>query len=263
MIFIDRKAFNPDEEWLQKANELTKNLLEAKSIEDIHLIIDSNENHWRKLESSLSEISHNKCWYSESRDKYSSYHVDHFRPKKAAIGIDKKDHGGYWWLAFDWQNYRICGGIGNVNKRDKFAVYGGKACSPTDSFEDEMVYFLDPTEEEDILKLTFNSYGEAMPLVVEDWDYERAKYTIQHLKLNGKKLKEARKQVWVDCSTIVSETQELMQKNQKQPSPFRRGQIKEKLKKLKEMVKSSSEFSATAKACLKSTGLGWANNIAA
>lgn len=263
MIHIDRKNFLPDEEWLFKANEITTNLLEAESLEEIYSIIDVNSDHWGKLKDFLSEISNGKCWYSESRDDFSYFHVDHFRPKKSAIGIDKKDYGGYWWLAFNWLNYRLCGGIGNVNKKDKFAILKSKACNPTENIEDEIIYFLDPTEEEDVLKLTFNNSGEIIPLYNDGWDFEQAKYTIKNLKLNGKKLKEVRKLIWINCTIMVEETQGLMRMNQINPSPFRRGQIKEKLKILKDMVKASSEYSATAKACLRSTGFEWAICIAA
>jgi hypothetical protein len=61
----------------------------------------------------------------------------------------------------------------------------------------------------------------------------------------------------------VSETQKLMQENNINPSTYKKGQIKEKLIQIKEYVKSTSEFTATAKACLKSTGIDWAMSIAA
>lgn len=263
MIHIDKNSFNPNADWLQRADETTLQLLNASDIHEIHSIIDSNKNIWGDLKDFLLEISKNKCWYSEAKDKYSHLHVDHFRPKKAAIGIDKKDYGGYWWLAFDWNNYRVCGAVGNVNKRDKFAVFRNKASTIDDNIEDEIIYFLDPTEEEDILKITFNNNGEVMPIIKTGWDYEQANYTIKNLKLNCKKLKEARKYIWNKCSNLVSEIQLLMQKNNINPSPFRRGQIKEKLTLLKDFVKATTEFSATAKACLRSTGIDWVMSIAA
>ena len=133
MIFIDRTGFAPDDAWLQKADRITRELLEAETLEQKHKIIDDNERLWGELKDVLMELSHQKCWYSESKDTFSYYHVDHFRPKKKAIGIDKKDKGGYWWLAFNWTNYRISGAVGNVNKRDKFAVYRSKANEPDEA----------------------------------------------------------------------------------------------------------------------------------
>lgn len=264
MIFIDRTGFSPDINWLKRADKVTDQLLVAKDKDDIHKIIDKNQALWGELKNVLLELSNNKCWYSESKDKYSYLHVDHFRPKKAAIGNDNKtDFGGYWWLAFDWINYRVCGGVGNVIKRDKFAVLRNKANKPTDVWKDEIIYLLDPCEEEDILKITFNNNGEAMPIQNTGWHFEQAEYTIKTLKLNFKKLKEARMDIWIKCVGLVNETKNLMDEDNNNPSSYRRGQIKEKLKQLKAFVKSSSEFSATARSCLKSTGIDWAMSIVA
>lgn len=263
MIHIDRTGFEPDIEWTNKADILTQQLINSPDTPTRNQVIEDNQAVWGELKDFLLSISNNKCWYSEANDNYNHLHVDHFRPKKIALGIDKKDKGGYWWLAFTWTNYRVCGGAGNVRKRDKFAVRNNKSNDPNTPIEDELVYFLDPCEEEDVLKITFNPKGEVTPIKTTGWDFERADYTIKGLNLNFKKLKEARQDVWVEISTLVSETQNLMDLNDANPSIFRRGQIKEKLKQIKDLVKPSAEFSATVKACLMSTGLPWASKIAA
>lgn len=263
MIHIDRTGFEPDIEWINKADVLTQQLINAPDVPAQNQIIDDNQAIWGELKDFLLSISSNKCWYSEAKDAYNHLHVDHFRPKKIALGIDKKDYGGYWWLAFVWTNYRVCGGAGNVRKRDKFAVRSNKSNDPNTPIEDELIYFLDPCEEEDILKITFNQNGEVTPITTSGWDYERASYTIESLNLNFKLLKEARKDIWIKSSTLVSEIQNLMEQNDVTPSVLRKGQIKEKLKQLKELAQPSSEFSATVKTCLLSTGFPWASKIAA
>lgn len=263
MIHIDRSGFEPDIQWVNKANALTQQLVNAPDNLTRNQIIDKNEGVWKELKDFLLSISNNKCWYSEAKDAYNHLHVDHFRPKKKAIGTDKKDYGGYWWLAFVWTNYRVCGGAGNVKKKDKFAVKSNKANDPNAPIEDELIYLLDPCEEEDILKITFNQNGEVTPITTSGWDYERANYTIDSLNLNFKLLKEARKHIWIESATLVSDIQYLMEQNGANPSAFRKGQIKEKLKQLKKLVQPSSEYSATVKACLLSTGLPWASKIAA
>lgn len=258
MIHIDRADKEPDEDWIKAADALTASLLKAPTVAERNKIIDDNETLWGELKDFLLGISDQKCWYSESKDSFNHSHVDHFRPKKEAIGIDKKDHGGYWWLAFEWTNYRFSGGVGNVRKRSKFAVRNHKANSPTDSIDDEIIYLLDPIEEEDVLKITFNSNGEAMPIANDGWDKEQADYTIETLNLNFKNLKEARKVRWSKCSRLISETQKLMDENSLYPSAKKKGQIKEKLKQIKELAKKESDFTATTRACLNSTGRGWA-----
>lgn len=265
MRYIDTSGYQPDSTWLTKADALTKELLDAKTITEKHKIIDDNQAFWGELKDFLLAISLEKCWYSESKNTYSYMHVDHFRPKKKAIGVDKIDYGGYWWLAFDWTNYRISGAVGNVLKRDKFAVLKYKASKPDDLLDDEIIYLLDPTEIEDVSKITFNSNGEVMSIDKDknSWDYKRADYTIKTLKLNYKKLKDARKVSWAECSNLILETEKLIQDNCQNPSANRRGQIKQKLKQLKKLTKASSEFSEAIKTCLISSGLEWARKCAA
>lgn len=260
MIYIERNQ-TPDADWIERADAATEQLLAAGTNAERFAIIDANDDLWGELKQFLLDLSDQKCWYSESNDSYVHLHVDHFRPKKVAIGLDKLDHGGYWWMAFKWWNYRVCGPAGNVRKKDKFAVAKNKANCETDVWEDEVYYFLDPTEEEDVLKLTFDSTGQALPITKAGWDFERCKYTIKELNLNFKKLKENRKTVWGDCSKLLTELQDLMYQNDKAPSAKRSGQIKEKIVILKQMVNKSSQFSATAKACLRSSGLEWAQQI--
>lgn len=261
MIYIDRTGHLPGEDWLNRAERLTRQLIGAPNNEARFRIIDANESLWGELKDFLLRISTNKCWYSEARDSYAHYHVDHFRPKKEALGLDKMDYGGYWWLAFDWTNYRLCGGAGNVRKGAKFAVRAHKANTPDDMIDDEIIFLLDPCDEEDILKVTFNDRGYIVPISVEGWDFERANYTIDSLNLNFKLLQESRQLIWAKCFAKLKETQNLMFQNELTPSAYRRGLIKEKIKEIKEMVKPTSEFSATVKACLLSSGLPWASGI--
>jgi len=263
MIYIDRSNSAPPRDWLDRADAVTQQLLNEKDPNLRNNIIDDNENLWSEIKDFLLEISDGKCWYSEAIDTYNHLHVDHFRPKKVALGIDKVDYGGYWWLAFDWLNYRVCGGAGNVRKKDKFAVYANKVNQPNSPIDDEIVYFLDPTEEEDVLKITFNSNGEVTPISKDGWDFERADYTITSLNLNFRNLKEARKTLWVKCSRLIKETQDLITQNNDTPSANRRGQIKEKIKQIKELVQKNAPYSATAKSCLNSSGLDWTLKIAA
>lgn len=263
MRFINVGNFIPDEEWLEQSKKLTEELISATTIEEKNCIIDANNSKWGKLKDSLLELSFKKCWYSEAKETYSYYHIDHFRPKKVAMGIDNINYGGYWWLAFDWRNYRVCGGVGNTIKRDKFAVKSNKANNENAHIQDEIIYLLDPTEEEDVLKITFNCNGEIMPIYKRgDWFYEQAQYTIETLNLNYKILKEARKELWNKCESLIEEIQKLMNENNSNPSVTNKAFIKERIKNLKQLIHPSSEFSTTAKACLESSGINWAIKIA-
>ncbi len=159
----------------------------------------------------------------------------------------------------------MCKGAGNVRKNSYFAVKANKANTPKDSYEDEIIYFLDPTDIDDPLKLTFTEEGMAKPLSSKtaDWDYIRADYTIYYLNLNFENLKEARKAVWKICSDLITEIQALLDKEQVNQSAARKQKVKGKMEELRKLVRPESEFSATAKTCLVSSGLPWAMRIAA
>lgn len=49
MIYVDRTGFTPDDAWLTRADELTRELLEAETLEQKHKIIDDHENLWGEL----------------------------------------------------------------------------------------------------------------------------------------------------------------------------------------------------------------------
>jgi len=242
MRYIPLKENPPPEEWRRRAQELTEQLKNLPE-EERQDFIERNSDIWRELKEFLSGLSYGKCWYSEAKEVYSYYHVDHFRPKSE-----------YWWLAFDWKNYRLAGQVGNVNKRDNFKVKRNKARSPEDPIEDEIYYLLDPTEEEDPLLLFFDEEGKAVPAESKGFNRERAEYTIQVLKLNYEPLKEARRSAWVKCKNLIDEIKKLYVAYSNEPSATIKTQIKEKIKQMKELLKPEQEFTAVVQCCILVNG---------
>lgn len=114
----------PPQEWLDEAEALTEQLKNAPNDKSRIALVFAHRKLWRdpRLLNWLTEIHHRKCWYSEAKESVSSYHVDHFRPKGRAAQMDKSQRPGYWWLTFDWKNYRLAGQLLNVKKRDLFPV---------------------------------------------------------------------------------------------------------------------------------------------
>lgn len=107
MIHINMSSKEPPQEWCRKAESLTEKL-KRLTPEERKKLIEKN-NIWGELKEWLLQLSHGKCWYSEAKEIYSFYDVDHFRPKNRAKQLDGTERDGYWWLAFDWRNYRISG----------------------------------------------------------------------------------------------------------------------------------------------------------
>ncbi|GEM_PF-289564 len=266
MIYIDINKFSPSQEWLDKSQELLNELIlyrNDKAKRDEIIDRDSSQKHWKALKEELKKLSYGKCWYSEAREIYSYYHVDHFRPKKKAIddtsGV-KVERDGYWWFTFDYKNYRVSGGVGNTSKVDHFAVKANCATCPEDNCDDEVIYFLDPTKKNDPKKLIVNENGEMTPANTVDtnWDHIRAKYTIKKLDLNFSDLKSARHIKWKKCNTLIQEVDILDADYQASPSAKREERLENKIDEIRKLIAPCEELSATAKACLRASRRDWA-----
>lgn len=264
MIYIDNKTIPPNAKWLKKANELTQSMISAVNDDERYEIIKNNHRIWKLLKETLKTISYGKCWYSEARDLYSHYHVDHFRPKKRALDINNIDQGGYWWLAFNWENFRLMGSVGNSKKGDYFPVKKHKAVSYNDPINDEIYYLLDPSKKDDVKLLNFEETGKAIPTANEKvaaWSYMRAKETIEWYDLNYEDLKEERKRIWRSTVDEILETQFLLDEFETSQSVSTEKDILSKFEKFRKLISPCTELSSTYRSCLRSSGFEWAQRL--
>jgi uncharacterized protein (TIGR02646 family) len=264
MIFVNIDNHEPNEDWLDRADALTNQLLLAPTPVEKAAIIEDNQAMWGELKQHFCNILQRKCWYSESINDFAHCHVDHFRPKSRAIDEAGTDQGGYWWLAFNWRNYRYAAPAGNVRKKDYFHVNLNKANLPADSTENEDIRFLDPTEPEDPDKLMFNNEGIINPKEnnIVSRDYIKAEYTIRRMNLNMEGLKEGRKAKYRKAARLIREVEKLLAQQQLIFDMARRQHIKAKQLELFELAGKFSEYSAAVKYCLRECGHPWALNIA-
>ena len=260
MIHIDISNKQPPADWLEKADEVTAELKAATDIEKKE-IIDKNRNLWTdpRIKDWLQDLSHDKCWYSEAKDIASYYHVDHFRPKNRSKHLDGSDGEWYWWLAFEWRNYRISGARCNQKKSNYFPLKEGThPCNPDSDVNDEIFYLLDPTDPDDPLLLTFDESGKSNPTADKNtWEYERAAETIKRLDLDYYRLVDARKELWTRCIRLIREAESVMADT----TVTSKMRLKSIFEDLRDLSSPKSELSSTACACLLSTGIGWAQRI--
>jgi uncharacterized protein (TIGR02646 family) len=264
MRFINIEDKKPPDAWCAEAEKHTKALQELSTYKERMDYIDQYSNVWGELKYWLQELSHDKCWYSETIDRYSHYQVEHFRPKKKVVRFKGIVEEGYWWLAFDWKNYRLSGDVGNKRKGNRFPLRKGSviATGPSCDLQDELIYLLDPTDPSDPPLLTFNALGNATPAASEGtWEYERAKVTIEVLYLNFPRLVDGRVMAWKKCSETIDKAEELMKENSKSSSATKREKIRAIFNELKEMANEKTQFSATSRACLLNSGRLWARNL--
>ncbi|MCU4176445.1 hypothetical protein [Carboxylicivirga sp. N1Y90] len=265
MIYINIDNHEPGEDWLNRADTLTADLLAAADLPARKKIINDNANMWGELKKHFCDVLHRKCWYSESVNDFTHCHVDHFHPKGKAEDEDKNiQDGGYWWLAFNWKNYRYSAPAGNIRKKHYFHVNANKALTPADAIENENIRFLDPCEPGDPEKLKFNNEGLVSPKNEDEnsRDYLQAEYTIRRMNLNMHGLVEGRRDNYRKAARIVRETQALLALQNLNYDMARQQSIKANQKSLLELANKFSPYSAAVKYCLKESGLEWAVNIA-
>ncbi len=225
-------------------------------------LIDDNGTHWGKLKKWLLALSHGKCWFSETKDDYSHYDVEHFRPKKEAkddqnLGSDGKatQRDGYWWLAFEYSNYRICGNVGNRKKGGWFPLHAGSTCSTYSARceESETPYLLDPIQKADTRLIAFDEEGNAIPSPgCDDWEKKRVEVSINRLKLNEHDaLPEARRKVWQRITRAIEGFLQAKAAYRPGINPTPKERMEQNLRTIHELTREDAELSTVALWCVR------------
>lgn len=274
MRYININDLELSDDWLAKAEELTQDLRDAISEEARKEIIDKKQI-WRDLFIPLSKLSNGKCWYSEAKDVMSDRDVDHFRPKNEAKNIDdipRANEDGYWWLAYDWENYRFSSMYSNQKRYDKFdrakGIRGKSSFFPL--FEhspvaiskvrcaDEDIMLLDPCDEDDPGLLTFDKSGTAIPnagAIHNAKERRRVMASIRLYHLDHEPLREEREKVWDRCQRSINEIREIS--IQDDISISDKARISFLKSEIRKMVEKSEELSAVAISCCEDNGLNY------
>lgn len=245
------------EAWKSKSTRLVRVMarFEARGRLDWrNKLIDKYGAHWGQLKPWLEALSDGKCWFSDVRELYSHYDVEHFRPKKEAKALDGTVRDGYWWLAFEHLNFRLCGNVGNRKKGGWFPLRDGSACStflaPCEESED--MYFLDPICASDVSLIGFDDEGNFIPWPnASAWDAERVKETAKRLKLNEHRLlAEERRKIWQSMHRLTQKYENLTARHAKGQNPGAKQKAEEAAKQIKEMISSNKELSSVARCYL-------------
>jgi hypothetical protein len=215
---------------------------------------------WQDLNVCAAGIMKEKCWYSESKNPTADKNVDHFRPKNRVDGDSL--HEGYWWLAFDWKNYRYVSQWCNQRRVDKQnATKGGKgdqfpltpgkfrARLETDNQYLEEPLLIDPTVPDEWKLLSFRQDGHPIPSHPKGTlEYDRALLSIDVYHLHCFELVNERKTLAAQIKRIVESMESL------RPSLLDlniRKVFLEQQKELFRAIKPEAEYSAAALAYAK------------
>ena len=264
MRYIDLHEIEPllPEGWQKRAQQAlheVENLLPDERLKEI----DKRASIWQEIKDVLAEYSHSKCWYCESRQDRSDNDVDHFRPKGRVA--ECQEHKGYWWLAFNWMNYRFSCTYCNRRRRDRVTGHSGgkqdhfplldeenRACCREDDLEVEQPCLLDPTDEADPGLLWFNQYGEAVPRYDEQRHlrlYQRARMSIELYHLNLGKTRTRRMVLYTYIERLVGSGGRYFTKYASGDQDMEYA-FKEIIKDLRATLDKKAEFSAAARAYL-------------
>ncbi len=248
----------PPADWVAKADAVTTRLRAAANEAERAKIIKANGKLWgdKRIRKWLLQQFNNKCWYTEAYDSVSSIHVDHYRPKGRTKDLGGNECEGYWWLAFEWKNYRICGQLVNVKKLDVFPIVEGARANATDpvSLELEAPLLIDPVTDQARL-ITYERDEDACIAVPSAGatkpDEYRAEQTIAILGLNLRGgLNRKRAEYWDCCRRAIDDY------GVDGPQALRLVYQTLALKKLKKMVDYDAEFSSVSEACIRKNAPG-------
>ncbi len=221
MIHIDISNFRPPKAWRRKAKEHLKKIIKLQNSGNI---VDRNtyiENHacWSEIKNLIIAVGLNKCWFSEGTSDVAHLHIEHFRPKKKvkllnpihncaeARAIETSEC--YYWLAFNFRNYRICGQLVNSYKGNHFPLRPGSfiANNRADDFRLEEPILLDPTVPGDVDLISYDidglPYATANP-ITHPYEYLRAEVSIKLFGLKDSLIIEARKRKLQDLNANIA-----------------------------------------------------------
>lgn len=136
--------------------------------------------HWRRYKDVFSRNQHHKCGYCEHRVLATDFgDIDHFAPKGAVeelISAGREENNlsrvtgrnrniisstGYWWLAYDWNNYVLsCKLCNTVWKLSLFPVRESPRQIPPDPAVPETPLLLNPFDDDPVPHLEFFEYGQ-------------------------------------------------------------------------------------------------------
>jgi len=285
MRYIDRNRFREAVEgfgWeaVKQAQLVAMNTMNI----DQKKVYIRNHPEWNQLQPIMRELSHHKCWYSEAPVGNNDFEVDHFRPKSKSR--QKNDYtdakskstvyktNGYWWLAYEWINFRLSGIHSNKLRRDRIGecddVKGKGDCFPLDlvigrvandeeNTACEVPVLLDPLNPVDVGLLTFDK-GIPVPATNDPEEIDRVLQSIFYYHLDLDQLNRDRKIVWNDCVDHIEDAKEAIDNSVTREA--KKGQMDKCFKELRKMADSERKaYTSTAKACImvysELTGYDW------
>ncbi len=255
MIELDQRPSTPETLTSPKVEKTKKEIAEKiKSGRDIKSA--DFKAHWRAddVKEALWKHHHGKCCYCErKRDMKRESDVEHFRPK--ARVEEETDHPGYWWLAYDWDNYLLaCKNCNQERKKDHFPLLSGgiRAFNAEDDLSGEKPVLIHPIADDPGEFIGFDwqeSYGILVKAVALDKE-GRGHGTINDLTaINDKEVMKRRAELIRFFEYIVEMVTFARHTNNKD-------ELNKYYNDIKSETAAEKEFAGFRRAYFKAAGLG-------
>ncbi len=267
VIFVDLEevaALLPAK-WKNHCFSVTQELEKAATAEERDEILKSNSDLWREVKERLAEASHGKCWYCESKNVRADNAVDHFRPKGRVA--EDSNHPGYWWLAFDYKNYRFSctycnsrrkhvqsGSAGGKQDHFPLAVGSFRSYRSSDSVDLERPLLLDPCSVIDVSMVWYDEEGKIKlnpsTVIADPLSQNRIDISRTILHLDHPYTVEERKRIYLKIISLCNKA-DLIYKAYSGGNPDLQYLYKERLAELAQFLTRSAEYSAVARCAIR------------
>jgi len=272
MIPVDINSLQLDPMIRADLDSATTRLRQYATLDEKYVYIKSQNALWRSTLGSLARLTNStedncKCWYCECDGSEGFYfQVDHFRPKQRVKnkGVKKDEYEpGYWWLAFNPENYRVACQKCNTGsgKIDQFPRADDSIRALVEGGEKyEKPLLLDPVIPTDPKLLTFSQDGNVYPSgsCQDESDVRRVDVSIKVFNLRARSKREGRRKIWKQCyDAIIAARQahDSLRESMLYSDDLKKAKKKEFTDAcaiVSKMVLSNAKFSSTAKSCIKS-----------
>lgn len=218
MRLIDLEAIRPRiRAEIRRLEEAKLEVLRAADAEARKELFERYRARWSAVRDAFEEQSNGKCWYVECKNPGSDNDIDHYRPKSRVA--EDLTHPGYYWLAFEWTNFRLsCQRANRPRRNPETDETGGKsdnfplvnpenrARAPGDDLSLEIPAIFDPTNVVDVAMLTFGPSGDvelAPAFKGQRVPEEKLEASRLYLHLNWPKFREARVKLYNQIERFV------------------------------------------------------------
>lgn len=210
MRYIDLSKIDPKDPkvaaWKKKADSHLA-ALSSLTTHDERVDYLKKNNYWSQFKPILLKIFGSKCWYSECSLDGSFGDVDHFRPKNKSTALNGTTilPDGYWWLAYDYNNYRLSCEKCNRSykgggKNDCFPLKLGSTPAINPQSSDENI-LLDPCNQDDYYLIDSDENGDIIAMSTDKYDVSRVENSKK--VYNWKEFKEGRKKARLESKTAI------------------------------------------------------------